>query len=233
MINWNQLVGIIAFLIWAVFTALIYRREHKDEEKNIVTVKSIARIGVFGAISTLLYVIPIFNIPIPAIFPTFLKFHFDEIPALIAGFAFGPYSALGIILIKTLIKIPLGGATTMYVGEISDFIYSCALILPATFIYRKHRKFKFALLGLSIGFVSQIVVALFFNIYIMVPTYMRLFSMDENAILSMMPPFIKNPRWSYGLISVLPFNVIKNFIVIAITLVIYKPLRRLIEKIKA
>ena len=37
--------------------------------------------------------------------------------------------------------------------------------------------------------------------------------MNEQALLGMMPPFIKDVKWSYGLIGVLPFNVIKNIAV--------------------
>ena len=88
-------------------------------------------------------------------------------------------------------------------------------------------------MGLGIGFISQIIVSLLVNVYIMIPAYMALFHMNEQALLGMMPPFIKDVKWSYGLIGVLPFNVIKNIAVIGVTLLIYKPLHRLIEKIHA
>ena len=233
MKNWYQFIAIMLFLVLTFLTGLFYSKEHKDNEKRVISVRAMARIGVFAAISTILYVVPGLKFSIPGLFPSFLELHFDEIPALIAGFAFGPFSAFGIILIKTLIKIPLSGANTMYIGEISDFIYSLALVLPAAIIYKHHRKFKFSALGLGIGFISQIIVSLLVNVYIMIPAYMALFHMNEQALLGMMPPFIKDVKWSYGLIGVLPFNVIKNTAVIGVTLLIYKPLHRLIEKIHA
>ena len=134
MKNWYQFIAIMLFLVLTFLTGLFYSKEHKDNEKRVISVRAMARIGVFAAISTILYVVPGLKFSIPGLFPSFLEFHFDEIPALIAGFAFGPFSAFGIILIKTLIKIPLSGANTMYIGEISDFIYSLALILPAAII---------------------------------------------------------------------------------------------------
>ena len=226
------IIAVILFLVLSFFTALFYGKEFRRSDEKVPIVKAMARVGVFASIATILYVVPglQFNIPI---FPSFLKFHFDEIPALIAGFAFGPFSSFGIIVIKTLIKLPLGGSETMFVGEISDLIYSCALVLPAAFIYQKHRKFKFAALGLGIGFVLELIVSLLLNIYVMIPAYMYFFGMDESALLRMFPPFITNATWGYGLMAVLPFNAIKNTVVVAVTLLIYKPLHRLIEKIHA
>lgn len=226
-----QIIAIILSLILFFLASLINTKEHGKNLKDVFSAKSMARIGVFGAIATILYVVPIFNFTIPGILPTFMKFHFDEIPAFIAGFAFGPVPAFFIILIKTLIKLPLGGAASMFVGEISDFIYSCAFILPAAIIYKHHRKFKYAALGLGIGFIFQIVTSIFCNVFIMVPAYMYFFHMDAAGIMRMMPSFVHNITWSYALVAVLPFNIIKNLVVIAVTLLIYKPLHRLIEKI--
>ncbi len=228
-----QIIAIILGLILVFVAGVISSKDFKDKEKSFFNAKSMARVGVFASIATVLYVVPIFNFTIPGLLPTFLKFHFDEIPAFIAGFAFGPTSAFFIILIKTLIKLPLGGASTMFVGEISDFIYSCAFILPAAIIYKRHRKFKFAVLGLGIGFIFQIFTALFCNNFLMIPAYMYFFHMSANDLLFLMPPFIKSVTWGYSLFAVLPFNIVKNLLVIVATLLIYKPLHRLIEKIKA
>ena len=228
----RQIITIVLLVVLVIFMTYVVAKNRKEKRDRTNVVRTMARVGVFAAISTILYVIPLFNFTIPGILPTFLKFHFDEIPALIAGFAFGPFSAFGIILIKTFIKLPLGGANTMYVGEISDFIYSLALVLPAAIIYKRHRKFKFAALGLAIGFICQIVISTLMNVYVMIPLYMKLFSMNEETIMFMMPPFVKDAKWSYALLSVIPFNVVKNILVIAVTLVVYKPLHRLIEKIK-
>ena len=228
----RQIITIVLLVVLVIFMTYVVAKNRKEKRDRTNVVRTMARVGVFAAISTILYVVPLFNFTIPGILPTFLKFHFDEIPALIAGFAFGPFSAFGIILIKTFIKLPLGGANTMYVGEISDFIYSLALVLPAAIIYKRHRKFKFAALGLAIGFICQIVISTLMNVYVMIPLYMKLFSMNEETIMFMMPPFVKDAKWSYALLSVIPFNVVKNILVIAVTLVVYKPLHRLIEKIK-
>ena len=74
------------------------------------------------------------------IFPSFLEFHFDEIPLFIAGFAYGPLVAFGSILVKTIIKLPFTG--TMLVGELSDLLFSTAFVLPSAIIYKKMRNIK-------------------------------------------------------------------------------------------
>lgn len=190
-------------------------------------VKFIVRVAIFGAIATLLYVIPFLSFPLP-IFPSFLKFHFDEIPIFIAGFAYGPLAAMAITAIRTLIKLPF--SSTLCVGELSDLLFTIAFVLPATIIYKYNRNFKGALIGILVGTVAQLIVAILGNIYIMVPFYMYLFEMDEAALLKICPPFITDLKWSYGFAAVLPFNLIKNAAVIIVTLISYKSLRRLIDK---
>ena len=42
---------------------------------------------------------------------------------------------------------------------------------------------------------------------------------------------IQDLKWSYAFVAVLPFNAIKDAIVIIVTLLVYKPLRRVINRI--
>ena len=53
-------------------------------------------------------------------FPSFLEIHFDEVPAFIAGFAYGPMSAVFILIVKTLVKLPM--TITAGVGENDDYL---------------------------------------------------------------------------------------------------------------
>ena len=70
----------------------------------------------------------------------------------------------------------------------------------------------------------------------MVPFYMALFNMNENDILAILQkanPAIKDFKWGYGLFAVLPFNLIKDTAVVMVTMLIYKSLHKLIDRIKA
>lgn len=227
--NENLVLAIImAFLAcgWIFAFYRVYSDIHQKPQKNIT--KLLVRTAVFGAIASLLYVVPFLNFPMPFL-PPFLKFHFDEVPALIAGFAYGPMCGVGVILIKTLVKLPF--THTLTVGELSDLIYGIVLVLPPALIYKKRRKFSFAILGLVIGCAFQIVVSLFLNIYAMIPFYLFVMGFSEEGLLAQMAHLpIKDLKWGYGLFGVLPFNILKNMLVGVITLLVYKSTHRFIDK---
>ena len=226
------IIGLVLFVTCFLLSLKVYY-DHKGKKIYTNFTKFIVRVAIFGAISSVLYVFPLFKFPVP-IFPSFLEFHFDEIPAFIAGFAYGPLSAVGVIVVKTIIKLPF--TSTLTVGEISDLIYSTAFIVPAALIYKHRRKFSGALVGLLVGTVFQIIVAVLANIYIMIPFYGAVFGLSEEAILfvcKLANPNITNVGWSYGLMAVLPFNAIKDAIVIVVTILVYKSLHRYIDRLQS
>ena len=199
--------------------------------KKIITTNFLARTAIFAAMSIILYVIPVFTFSLP-IFPSFLSIHLDEIPALIAGFAYGPLSAFFIIVIKTLVKLPM--SHTLCVGELTDLILSCAFILPAAFIYKKHRSLKGAGVSILVGVAAQIVVACFVTTFLMLNFYIFVMNFSEEAILKMcqtVNPNVSNIKWSYFFMVALPFNALKDAMVAVATFVLYKHLHRLIDRV--
>ena len=204
------------------------------KKKIIFDTKTIVRVAIFGAVAGILYVIPILSFNIP-LFPFFLKFHFDEIPLLIAGFAYGPWVALAATFIRALIKLPFDIGETLGVGVLADLLFSIAFVVPASIIYKHKRTFVGALIGIGVGTFCQLVVAIFGNVYAMIPFYLFLYGIDEasmlNAINGVAIWKISDLKWSYAFIAVLPFNAIKDAIVIIVTLLVYKPLRRVINKV--
>lgn len=186
------------------------------QEKKKLTTKFIARAGIFSAFAVLLYFLCKLT---PTIFGNFLQLHIDEVPIFIASFAYGPLMGIVVITVKTLISLPF--THTSCIGELADFLYSVAFIMPAAFIYKKNRRFKSVLIGFGVGFAAEIVVSFFFNVLVMVPFFMggyENFNFSESVV-------------TIGLAATLPFNAIKNALVIALTLPTYKSLHRLIDKI--
>ncbi len=215
-------------IIGLSFVFILRKVFHKESRFNA---KFITSTAIFAAISTILYVVPFFNFNLP-IFPAFLSIHLDEIPVFIAGFAYGPTSAIFILLIKTLIKLPM--TSSLCVGEIADFIYSFAFIIPACLIYKKKRSFKGALISLGVGFICQVVVASFFTTFVMLDFYMFVMGMSYESILAMCQaiyPSINNLSWPFLTYIALPFNIVKDVIVIVVTLLLYKSLHTLIDRI--
>lgn len=223
-------LGIFLVLIafWLFFVIKHYNKV-RNKPKKTITTRFIVRVAVFGAISAILYTVPFLKFSVP-IFPTFLEFHFDEIPIFIAGFAYGPWAALAIIFVRTIIKMPM--TSTLCVGEFADLVFSIAFIIPAAIIYKYKRTLIGAIVSIIIGMFIQFIVAILGNVYVMVPFYMQLFGLDEAGILAFFPPAITDIKWSYAFLGVLPFNLIKNTAVIIVTMLTYKPLRRVIDRAK-
>ena len=229
MDNITGLFIVVAFIviILARFIAKFFTKG------NALTTRFIARTAVFAAISIILYTVPFLKFSLP-IFPSFLEIHLDEIPALIAGFAYGPLSGVLVILVKTIVKLPL--TNTACVGECADFIYSMAFLIPAALIYKKHRTIKGAIVSLVIATLIQVVVASTITTFVMLDAYSMLYHLPKEVILSMcqkINPAIKDLGLPFLLMVALPFNALKDAIVVLVTFLLYKRLRLLFKKIDA
>lgn len=226
--------GIILGLLLLIFVFLVAK--HYFDLKGHVEKKNrtrfLVRVAVFGGFSAILYCVPFLKFPVP-FFPSFLEFHFDEIPAFIGAFAYGPMTGFYVLLVKTFIKLPM--TNTLAVGEIADLLYSLAFIMPAALFYQKHRTFKGAIKSLILGLFCQLVVSLVANVYVMFPFYMRMFGLSEAALLKICQlanPAIQDVRWSVGFIAVLPFNVIKDAAIILVTMLVYKSTHTLFDRLQ-
>ena len=214
--------AIISLSVIAMIFIWLFAKKHG--KKHVISAKFITRSAVFAAFSIILYLVPAFNIALP-IFPSFLKIHVDEIPVFIAGFAYGPLSALFILVVKTLAKLPM--TSTLGVGELADFIYSSAFILPATIIYRRHRSIKGAMVSLGVGTLIQLVVSCFVTTFLILKFYIFVMNFPEGAILGMcqaINPAITSLSWPFLLFVSLPFNALKDGVVIIITMLLSKRL---------
>lgn len=200
---------------------------------NTITTRFIARTGVFAAISIILYIVPGFKFSLP-FFPSFLEIHLDEIPAFLAGFAYGPLSGFIIILVKTIVKLPL--TSTACVGELADFIYSVVFVVPAALIYKKNHTLKGAFISMLIAVAIQVTVSSIITTFVMLDAYSILYNMPKSVILSMcqkINPAIDDLGIKFLLMVALPFNALKDAIVFVVTFLLYKRLRMIFKKIDA
>ena len=215
-------VALALFVIVLVLTFKVYFSFNTKREFNVT--RFIARVAMFGAISAILYTVPIFNIKLPFI-PSFLSLHFDEIPAFICGFAYGPISGIAVIAIKTIVKLPM--TSTLCVGEFADFVLSSIYVGLTTFIYSKKRNLKGVAIGFGIGTIVQIICGVILNVYLLIPFYLWMLKITPEGLLQIMRyanPAISDVGWSYGLLAVAPFNAIKGAIIIVLTFIIYRSL---------
>ncbi len=220
---------IVAAVLIAIFVGLgFYSKKHSES----LSVRFMSRVAIFTAMATILYVVPIFQFKLP-FFPSFLEIHLDEIPSMIAGFAYGPLVAMATVFLKTLIKLPF--TSTMLVGELTDFLLGLAYVGLSSFIFSKKKDFWGAVIGISVGTVTQVALAMILNVYVMIPFYTTLMGLSEEMLLGLMQaaiPAISDVEWSYALFAVLPFNLLKDAIVIVVTLACYRMLAMVLKKMQ-
>ncbi len=114
----------------------------------------LVKISVLGTIGFLLMFI---EIPIP-IFPEFLKIDISDIPALVGGFALGPVAGILIEFMKNILHGIFKGST-VFVGEIANFLVGSVLVGISAYIYKKDKTKKGAIVGLTIGTICMSIVA--------------------------------------------------------------------------
>ena len=189
--------------------------------KNL-SVQYLTRIAVLTALASILFLI---EIPVVA----FYKLDLSNLPVLLGAFSMGPVPGLIILLLKSLIGML--HSSSMYVGELADFIMGAAFVLPAALIYRRHKTRNTALIGMAVGTVVMIVVAVLVNWKIMIPFYMTAYGMPMEAVAGMATkavPFV-DTEWKLLLCVTAPFNLLKGVVLSALTFVLYKHLSPLLH----
>lgn len=192
-------------------------------------VEYIVKIAIYTTLSYILYVVAKF--PLPFIFPSFLDIQISELPALIAGFSMGPISGVLVIFFKCLLKLPLTG--TFFVGEATDFILGICFVVPSSLIYNSKKNKKTALIGLVVASAIVTVMSVIVNRFISVPFYVEvMFGGSWAPLLGMMSDLYNKGitketfyAWYLG-VGVLPFNLLRCFIVSAVTFFLYPRLKR-------
>lgn len=193
--------------------------------------KKIKFITITAVLSALAAVLQLFEFPIPFLIPTFVKFDFSDLPALLAAFLVSPISGAAVSIIKNLIHL----CTTQsgFVGELANAILGVCMVVPAGIIYKIKPTRKTALIGCAVGAVISAVVSIFVNYYITYPFYITAMSFPLEAILGEYQKLSGNvvTLWDALIWFNMPFTFVKMAIDSAITFVIYKPISRALKNI--
>lgn len=189
------------------------------KENKLLSTKNVVLMGMFGALAGVLM---IFEIPLPFIAPSFYGLDFSEVPILVGTFALGPVAGAVMEIVKILVKLVLKPTSTGFVGEFANLVVGCSLILPAGIVYRFNKSKKGAVLGMAAGTVMMAVVGVIMNALVMIPFYSNLMPLETiiqaGAAIN---PAISNV-WTFVIICVGPFNLIKGITVSLITALVYK-----------
>ncbi|MCR5671712.1 MAG: ECF transporter S component [Butyrivibrio sp.] len=220
---------LVAFAIttFAERKAMAREQEQTGHAEKLFSIRKITIIGVFSAIS---FVLMLLEFPLPFA-PSFYKFDFSDVPALIGGFAAGPMVAVMIEFIKVLLNIVLQGTTSGFVGEIANFVVGAAFVVPATIIYRFKKTRKVALISCLTGTVCITLVGALLNAYFLLPAYAVMFGSGVDAFVAMgsaINPAVSNV-FTFCALCVAPFNLVKGVADSAITFLVYKQLSPILK----
>jgi len=183
--------------------------------------RTITQIAMLGAIAGILMNL---EFPIPFLAPSFYQLDFSEVPVLVGSFAMGPLAGVWVELVKILVHLVTKGTMTAGVGDVANFIFGCAFVVPAGFIYRSMKNRKHAVLGMIAGTLLTSVVACFINAFILLPAYGKAFGMPIDALVGMGTAVNSHitSLSTFVMFAVAPFNLVKGIIVSLVVFLIYK-----------
>jgi len=189
--------------------------------RNMVSIAMLAAVAV---------VLMLFEFPLPFL-PPFYKIDASELPVIIGAFAMGPWAGVLIELIKILLNLLLDGTTTAFVGEFANFLIGCSYVVPASLVYYYRKSKKNAVLGLILGTVACAVVGCLLNAYLLLPAYSKAFHMEIEALIAMGTAANNaiDSMFTFVLFATAPLNILKCGLVSVITMLIYKPISRILK----
>lgn len=191
------------------------------------TINYVVKIAILAALSA---VIMLLEFPLPFA-PGFYKLDLSEAVILMGGFAMGPVAAAVIELIKNLINILLNGTTTAFVGEFANFLTGCALVVPASLIYKYHKTLKGAIVSLAVGTFSLVIIGSTFNYFVLIPAFSSMYHMPLDEIVSMgskLNPLVSDLK-TLVVFAVAPFNIVKGVLCSLINLLLYKRVSKILH----
>jgi len=225
--NATFLLTCLGIFVALALIALAAERLLGKDRRKLSSAKTVSFVAVFGTIAAVLM---FFEIPL-FFAPSFYQIDLSEIPVLICGFYLGPVAGVCCELVKILLKLLLKGTSTAFVGDFANFAVGCALVLPATAIYHIKKSKKTAILGLIAGTAVMTVFGSAFNAIYLLPKFSQLYGLPLDAIIGMGTAVngAINSISTLVLFAVVPFNILKGFVVSLVTLLLYKRVERLLR----
>ena len=199
---------------------------NKVNTSTMIRTKDMTKVAMLSVIG---FVLMYFQLPLTFVAPPFMKLDISDLPVLMGAFTMGPVYGIIIAGLKNLMHIIFKGTMTAGVGELSNFIISSTFAVVSSYIYRKHRTYKGAVLAMTVGVVAMTILAMISNYFVVFPLYGKVMPMD--AIIAMgsaITPRIKG-LFTMMIYSVLPFNLIKGFTTSAVMMLVYKKISPLFK----
>lgn len=172
---------------------------------NIWSTRQLVTMALMCAIAALLSFI---EFPLlPGV--TWLKFDASNMPAMVAGFAYGPAGGIAVGIITAIIH---GLLLADFTGALMNIMVVVCFVLPAALIYKKMHTFTGAIIGLVFSIIAGVIGAIIGNL-LLTPSWL---GVPFDAVVALIIPVL------------IPFNIIKGLINAVLTLIIYKSISNII-----
>lgn len=187
--------------------------------KETFNTKTVAGTAVFAALAFVFYLL---EIPIFAGTPaSFLELDLSNVFVMLAGFMYGPVSAVTVTVIKESIHIAVG--STGGVGELANVLITLSFVLLPSILYRYKKGLKTVIISLSAACFIQTGISLIVNKFVNFPFF--------TGSAPFFPTENSNQMFAVLYPYVLGFNAIKSVVISAITIILYKKVSYLFKKI--
>ena len=192
--------------------------EGSMKKQNTISATLMTKVAILSAIS---YILMFIALPIPILFPNFLKLDISDVPAIFGGMSLGPIAGFAIVFIKNLLQA-ITASTTAWIGEIANMLIGGSYVIILSIIYKKKKDIKGLVIGFIFATIAMVIVGFLTNYYILLPFYATVMPMD--AIIQ--AGHIINPNvtdlFSFVIWMIAPFNLVKAILISLFTLPLYK-----------
>ncbi len=172
---------------------------------NVWSTRQLVTMALMCAIGTLLSFI---EFPLlPGV--TWLKFDASNMPAMVAGFAYGPAGGVAVGIVTAIIH---GLLMADFTGALMNILVVTCFVLPAALIYKKKRTYKFAIIGLVFSIITGVIGSIIGNL-LLTPSWL---GVPFDAVVALIIPVL------------IPFNLLKGLLNSVITLIVYKSISNII-----
>lgn len=180
--------------------------------------RNLVKVGILAALS---FILMFFQFPIP-VAPPFMKVDLADVPSLIGGFSMGPVYGVLIQLIKNILN--LSKTSTYGVGEISNFVVGGLFVFVSASIYKRNKTKKNATIAMICGVLVMSLAATLSNAFVIFPLYGKAMGVDMGAFVAMANKTnaLVKSYFTMMIFAIVPFNLIKGFIEILVTKLLYK-----------
>ncbi len=200
--------------------------QHTIKKHKVMSTNTMTKVAILSAIS---YILMFISMPIPGLFPDFLKIDISDVPAIFGGMALGPFAGFMIVFIKNLFQA-MTASTTAWIGEIANLLIGGSYVVIVSLVYRNKKNLKGLLVGFILGTIAMVIVGCLTNYYMLLPFYGKIMPME--AIIDM--GNLINPKvtdlGSFVIWMIAPFNLVKAILISLITLPLYKKMEVLLKK---